>query len=255
MWKGGPVMVKGKALPVLIGLVMALVLMSGCGSSSSAGGGAKPTSGKSYAPSIDPAGFTTEVDNKYFPLEPGTTFVYKGETEDASEGDTVRVTSATKKIMGVECVVVEDRVTEDGELTEKTYDWYAQDEQGNVWYFGEDSREYENGKVKTTEGSWEAGKDGAEPGIIMPADPKIGETYRQEYYKGEAEDMARALKMNGSVEVSYGSFKNVLVTDEWTPLEKNVAEHKFYAPGVGNVKEIATKGPQETLTLIDVKHE
>jgi hypothetical protein len=247
-------MVKGKALPVLIGLVMALVLVSGCGSSSSAGGGAKPTSGKSYAPSIDPAGFTTEIDNKYFPLEPGTTFVYKGETEGASEGDTVRVTSDTKKIMGVECVVVEDRVTEDGELTEKTYDWYAQDEQGNVWYFGEDSREYENGKVKTTEGSWEAGKDGAEPGIIMPADPKIGETYRQEYYKGEAEDMAKALKLDGSVEVPYGSFDNVLVTDEWTPLEKNVAEHKFYAPGVGNVKEVATKGPQETLTLVDVKH-
>jgi hypothetical protein len=157
--------------------------------------------------------------------------------------------------MGVECVVVEDRVTEGGELTEKTYDWYAQDNKGNVWYFGEDSTEYDNGKVKSTEGSWEAGKDGAEPGIIMPADPKIGETYRQEYYKGEAEDMARALKLNGSVEVSYGSFKNVLVTDEWTPLEKNVAEHKFYAPGVGNVKEIATKGPQETLTLIDVKHE
>jgi hypothetical protein len=247
-------MATGKALPTLIGMAMALVLVSGCGSSGSADEDAKQASGKAYAPSIDPAGFTTRIDNKYFPLEPGTTFVYKGETADATEGDTVRVTSHTKKVMGVECVVVEDRVTEDGELTEKTYDWYAQDERGNVWYFGEDSREYENGKVKSTGGSWEAGKDGAEPGIIMPADPKIGETYRQEYYKGEAEDMAKALKLDGSVEVAYGSFHNVLVTDEWTPLEKNVAEHKFYAPGVGNVKEVATKGPQETLTLIDVKH-
>jgi hypothetical protein len=143
-------MATGKALPTLIGMAMALVLVSGCGSSGSADGGAKQASGKAYAPSIDPAGFTTRIDNKYFPLEPGTTFVYKGETADATEGDTVRVTSHTKKVMGVECVVVEDRVTEDGELTEKTYDWYAQDERGNVWYFGEDSREYENGKVKST---------------------------------------------------------------------------------------------------------
>ena len=240
-------------------IAMLLVLLAGCSaSSSSSGGNGNGKTGKAqnaYAPNIKPADFTTKIKNKYFPLEPGTTFVYRGETEDATEGDTVRVTSDTKTVMGVKCVVVDDRVFEGGKLAEKTYDWYAQDNKGNVWYFGEDSTEYENGKVKSTEGSWEAGKDGAEPGIIMPADPKIGETYRQEYYKGEAEDMARALKLNGSVEVPYGSFKNVLVTDEWTLLEKNVAEHKFYAPGVGNVKEIATKGPQETLTLIDVKHE
>jgi hypothetical protein len=248
-----------RASLAFVGIAMLLVLLAGCSASSgSSGGNGNGKTGKAqnaYAPNIKPADFTTKINNKYFPLEPGTTFVYRGETEDATEGDTVRVTSDTKTVMGVECVVVEDRVTEGGELTEKTYDWYAQDNKGNVWYFGEDSTEYDNGKVKSTEGSWEAGKDGAEPGIIMPADPKIGETYRQEYYKGEAEDMARALKLNGSVEVSYGSFKNVLVTDEWTPLEKNVAEHKFYAPGVGNGKEIATKGPQETLTLIDVKHE
>jgi hypothetical protein len=248
-----------RASLAFVGIAMLLVLLAGCSASSgSSGGNGNGKTGKAqnaYAPNIKPADFTTKINNKYFPLEPGTTFVYRGETEDATEGDTVRVTSDTKTVMGVECVVVEDRVTEGGELTEKTYDWYAQDNKGNVWYFGEDSTEYDNGKVKSTEGSWEAGKDGAEPGIIMPADPKIGETYRQEYYKGEAEDMARALKLNGSVEVSYGSFKNVLVTDEWTPLEKNVAEHKFYAPGVGNVKEIATKGSQETLTLIDVKHE
>jgi hypothetical protein len=248
-----------RASLAFVGIAMLLVLLAGCSASSgSSGGNGNGKTGKAqnaYAPNIKPADFTTKINNKYFPLEPGTTFVYRGETEDATEGDTVRVTSDTKTVMGVKCVVVDDRVTEGGELTEKTYDWYAQDNKGNVWYFGEDSTEYDNGKVKSTEGSWEAGKDGAEPGIIMPADPKIGETYRQEYYKGEAEDMARALKLNGSVEVSYGSFKNVLVTDEWTPLEKNVAEHKFYAPGVGNVKEIATKGPQETLTLIDVKHE
>ena len=249
---------KGKVLLVFVGVAMALVLVAGCGASSGSPGGDAGGSGqkaqKAYAPSIDPADFSTDIDNKYFPLEPGTTFVYEGKTEDATEGDTVRVTSETKDIMGVECVVVDDRVTEDGKLTEQTYDWYAQDKKGNVWYFGEDSKEYENGKVKSTGGSWEAGKDGAEPGVIMPADPKIGKTYRQEYYKGEAEDMAKALKLDGTAKVPYGSFENVLVTDEWTPLEMNVAEHKFYAPGVGTILEIATKGPQERLELVDVKH-
>ena len=244
-----------RALPALIGVVIALVLVAGCGGSSGgAGGSAQGKTQKGYAPSIDPADFTTKIDNKYFPLKPGTTFVYRGKTADATEGDTVKVTSDTRNIMGVECVVVDDRVTEDGKLTEKTYDWYAQDKEGNVWYFGEDSKEYENGKVKSTGGSWEAGKDGAKPGIIMPASPKVGETYRQEYYKGEAEDMARALKLDGSAKVPYGSFDHVLVTREWTPLEPNIAEHKYYAPGVGNVLEVATKGPQERLELVDVKH-
>jgi len=244
-----------KALPTLIGAAMALVLLAGCSSSGGTGGAAQGKVKGAYAPSIDPADFTTKVDNKYFPLKPGTTFVYRGKTEDATEGDTVAVTSDTRNTMGVECVVVDDRVTEAGELTEKTYDWYAQDNEGNVWYFGEDSKEYENGKVKSTEGSWEAGKDGAEPGIIMPANPNVGETYRQEYYKGEAEDMARALKLDGSATVPQGSYDHVLVTREWTPLEPNIAEHKYYAAGVGNVLEVAVKGPQERLELVDVKHE
>jgi hypothetical protein len=163
------------------------------------------------------------------------------------------VTHSTKQIMGIKCVVVDDRVWAHGKLSEKTFDWYAQDKKGNVWYFGENSKEYKkNGKV-STEGSWEAGKDGAKPGIIMPADPKVGKTYRQEYYEGKAEDMARALKLDGSATVPYGSFNHVLVTNEWTPLEPSVAEHKYYAPGVGNIMEVAVKGPMERLELVDVK--
>ena len=251
------VMEPRKALVKIVSAAMALVVVAGCGASSGGSGGSAQgnTQHKAYAPKVIPSDFSTKIDNKYFPLKSGTTFVYRGKTADATEGDTVNVTADTKNIMGVECVVVDDRVTEGGELVEQTYDWYAQDKEGNVWYFGEDSKEYENGKIKSTGGSWEAGRDGAKPGIIMPANPEIGKTYRQEYYKGEAEDMAEALKLNGSVKVPYGKFDNALVTDEWTPLEKNVAEHKFYAPGVGNVKEIATKGPKETLELIDVKHE
>jgi hypothetical protein len=149
---------KRAALLTIIGAVM--MLLAGCDGSS---GGTNGTSAKMkqelYAPHINPADFTTKIDNKYFPLKPGTTLVYSGKAKDATESDIVNVTSDTRNIMGVDCVVVDDRVTEGGELTEQTYDWYAQDEKGNVWYFGENSKEYENGKVKSTEGSWEAGKD------------------------------------------------------------------------------------------------
>jgi hypothetical protein len=244
----------------LLGAILGsmILLAASCGGSSSgnSNGTAKTTqetTQTAYSPHIDPADFTTKIDNKYFPLKPGTTFIYKGKTEGATEGDVVAVTSDTKNVMGVECVVVKDTVTEDGEMTEKTFDWYAQDNKGNVWYFGEDSKEYENGKVKSTEGSWEAGKDGAKPGIIMTADPKVGHTYRQEYYKGEAEDMARPLRLDASTTVPYGSFDHVLVTREWTPLEPNIAEHKYYAAGVGNLLEVSVKGPQERLELVDVK--
>jgi hypothetical protein len=237
-----------------------IVLLAGCtggssGSSANAGGtsATTQTTQQAYAPHINPAGFTTTIDNKYFPLKAGTTFVYQGKKQDATIRDVMAVTHTTKQIMGVKCVVVNDKVWENGKLTEQTLDWYAQDKQGNVWYFRENSKEFKNGKVTSTGGSWTAGKNGAKPGVIMPANPKVGETYRQEYYKGEAEDMAKALNVNGSAKVPYGSFNHVLVTNEWTPLERGVAEHKYYAPGVGNIKEVAVKGPPETLELVDVK--
>jgi hypothetical protein len=196
-----------------------LVLMAGCTNSSSS-----QEEQKAYAPHINPAEFTTKVDNHYFPLKPGTTFVYQG-NKQGSTRDEMAVTSHTKKVMGVECVVV----------NEGTYDWFARDKEGTVWYFGEDTKEYKNGKLTSTKGSWEAGVDGAKPGIIMQAHPKVGHFYRQEYYKGEAEDMAKVLSLNDSVKVPYGSFDHVLVTKEWTPLEPSFVEHKYYARGVGQV--------------------
>ena len=212
----------------LVGAV--LVLAAGCTSSSSQEK-ASTQKQKAYNPQIDPAEFTTTIDNEYLPLKPGTTFVYQG----GAERNEMSVTSDTKKVMGVECVVVDDRAWENGQLIEKTYDWFAQDKEGNVWYFGENTKEYKNGEVVSTKGSWEAGVDGAKPGIIMQADPKVGQSYRQEHYPGEAEDMAKVLSLNESVTVPYGSFHRVLKTREWTPLEPSYHEHKYYAPGVGQV--------------------
>ncbi len=206
-----------------------------------------------YNPVINPADFVAQIDNQYLPMTPGTTFVYDGESEDGKERIEVEVTHETKEILGVTCIVVRDRVWVDDELAEDTFDWFAQDEDGNVWYFGEDSKEYEGGKLVSTGGSWEAGVDGAKPGIIMKGDPQVGDAYRQEYYEDEAEDMAEVLSLNESVSVPYGSFENCLKTQEWTPLEPDVVENKYYAPGVGVVLEVAVEGESERVELVEVK--
>ncbi len=205
-----------------------------------------------YDPGIDPANFVETIDNRYLPLIPGTTFVYEGDTEDGFERNEVYVTDETKEILGVTCTVVDDRVWVDGELEEKTFDWFAQDKDGNVWYFGENSKEYEDGEVVSTEGSWEAGVDGAKPGIVMQGNPTVGETYRQEFYAGEAEDMAKVLALDASVSVAYGDFEDCLKTKEWTPLEPGVVEHKYYAPDVGMVLERLVEGGSGELELIDI---
>jgi hypothetical protein len=228
-------------LGVIVGLMVALV--AGCGGPNEGSGGSSAETGKSYSPNIHPADFVDVIDNKYFPLDPGTTFLYEGNTER----DVMAVTSDTKKIMGVKCIVVDDRGYDGSKLIEKTFDWFTQDKKGNVWYFGEDTKELKNGQVTSTKGSWEAGVDGAKPGIVMQADPKVGESYRQEYYKGEAEDMAKVLSLNESVTVPYGSFDRVLKTKEWSPLEPSYVEHKYYAPGVGQVSGGG-------LELVDIKH-
>jgi hypothetical protein len=208
-----------------------------------------------YDPVINPADFVAQIDNQYLPLMPGTTYIYEGESEDGKERIEVYVTDQTKEILGIACTIVSDRVWVDDKLVEDTLDWYAQDKDGNVWYFGEDSKEYEDGKVVSTEGSWEAGVDGAKPGIIMKADPQVGDAYRQEYYEDEAEDMAEVFSLNESVSVTYGSFDNCLKTKEWTPLEPDIVESKYYAPGVGVVLEVMVEGGSERAELVDITTE
>jgi len=205
-----------------------------------------------YSPVINPDDFVEVVDNPYFPLTPGTTFVYEGESEGEPIRDEVYVTSETRTVMGVKTIVVRDREFEDGELAEETFDWYAQDKDGNVWYFGEDSKEYDEGEVVSTEGSWEAGVNGAQPGIIMEGKPQVGDTYRQEYLAGEAEDMAEVVSLSESVSVPYGSFENCLKTREWTPLEPGIEENKYYAAETGLLMEITVKGEAERLELVEI---
>jgi hypothetical protein len=199
-----------------------------------------------------PGDFVRTIDNQYLPFEPGTTFHYQGTKDGEPSEDTMSVTHKTKTIVGVQTVVVLDQSTVSGEPEEKTLDWYAQDKRGNVWYFGEDSFDFVNGKWVRNDGSWEAGVDAAKPGIVMEADPQVGDTYRQEYYDGHAEDLARILSTNESVSVAYGSFQQALETKEWTPLERAVVEHKYYARGVGEVKSVMVKGGSEEMELVSV---
>ena len=209
--------------------------------------------GEPYGPRIDPANFVPVIDNPYLPLQPGTTLIYEGVSGGDREVVKVTVTNETKEILGITATVVRDRVFVGGRLAEDTFDWYAQDRLGNVWYLGEDTKEYEDGKVVSTAGSWEAGVEGAQPGIIMLADPQVGDTYRQEFYEGEAEDVARVIGIDESVTVPYGSFRGVLRTEDWTPLEPEIRENKFYARGIGVVFERLVRGGKEVLRLVDVR--
>jgi hypothetical protein len=213
-----------------------------------------PAAGAKPALEFDPDDFVREVTNPYFPLKPGTTFIYKGESEGAPTRQVMTVTNKTRKIMGVTTTVVHDLAYQDGVLIEETFDWFAQDEDGNVWYFGEDTKEYdENGNVVSTEGSWQAGVDDAKPGIIMLANPAKGKKYRQEFAPGVAEDTAQVIGYKDSFCVPYKCFKNVLVIKEWNPLEKGFVEHKYYAKGTGFIYAVLVKGGEEQIALVRVK--
>ena len=206
-------------------------------------------------PKPDGDDFVAVIDNPYFPLIPGTVFEYRGEVEEGVELGHVRVTHETKKILGVLCTVVLDSVYLNGTLLEATQDWYAQDRDGNVWYFGEDTQEYdERGKVVSTDGTWRAGVKKATQGIIMKAHPQVGDQYAQENAPGIAEDQAEVLSVSESVTVPYGRFGDVLQTEETTPLEPDVLEHKYYAPGVGFIKSVVVSSG-EVFELIRVWRE
>ncbi len=206
-----------------------------------------PGDGGEYSVDLDPADFTTVIDNPWLPLLPGNRWVYQGEGERTE----VTVTDRTRVVMGIEAVVVVDQVFEDGELVEDTEDWFAQDAEGNVWYVGEETAEYEDGEIVSTEGAWEAGVDGALPGIVMPADPQPGLAYRQEYYEDEAEDMAEVVRLDGTASVPAGDYTDLVVIEEWTPLEPDVVEEKYYAAGIGPVLEETVVGGSERNELLE----
>ena len=210
-----------------------------------------PGDGGDYAPVIEPAEFVEVIDNPYLPMPVGARWRYEGESDGELEVVEIVVTPDREEIMGISAVVVRDTVSVDGEVVEDTLDWFAQDGEGNVWYLGEDSKDYEGGEVVSTEGSWRAGVDGALPGIVMPASPEPGAAYRQEYAPGEAEDMMQILELGTGEEVPAGPFDDVLTTLEWTPLEPDVTEEKAYAPGVGKIRESTTEGGDEHVELVE----
>ena len=236
---------RGAVLPA----ALTALLLTGCAGDSS--DSTSERSKRPYEPRVRAADFGGPVDNAYFPLVPGSRWIYEGTQKGGTERTVVEVTRDTKAILGVETVVVHDTVSTAGAVTEDTFDWYAQDRKGNVWYFGEDTKEYENGVVVNTEGSWEAGVDGAKAGVIMKASPRPGVAYRQEYYRGHAEDFAQVLNKVESVTVPAGSYHDVLETKEFTPLEPKLLEHKYYARGVGVVREVTVKGGSDRTQLTE----
>ncbi len=198
--------------------------------------------------------FVDHVDNRYFPLTPGTIYLYQGHEGSTPSQDRVAVTNETKTILGVRTTVVQDDVELGGQPSEKTSDWYAQDRQGNVWYFGEDAFAYVDGHWIRSDDSWESGVDGAQPGIIMETHPKVGDVYAQEFYPGHARDVAKVLRTNDTVTVPYGTFHHVLTTVECTPLEPGVIDLKHNAKRVGDISEMTVKGGSEALELVSVTH-
>ena len=227
-----------------------LTLVAVCASlvvvASSAGAGSRSA--------IDPANFVAEITNQWFPLKPGTTYFYEGIKDGKPTHETLTVTHEKHVIAGVRATVIHDRLYFAGYLGERTIDYYAQDKQGNVWYLGETTAELDkNGHVTSREGTWLTGVNGAKPGIYIPGDPKVGQSARQEYYKGHAEDHFRVVSLVTSVSVPYLTSHKALLTKEWTPLEPGVLDHKYYVRGIGNVKEVSVSGPKELNALVSVR--
>jgi len=217
------------------------------------------TAGNNACLEFDPSDFVKGIDNRYMPLVPGTSLHYVNKSIEDGElitsNDDVTVTSDIKLILGVSCTVVHDQVTIKGKVTEDTYDWFAQDKQGNVWYCGEATKELTD-TGWSTEGSWEAGVDGGCAGIIMWAHPPahMGETYYQEFEHGTAEDQAKLIDINSTVTVAYGTFKHCVHTQEFSRLEAGVIDNKYYARDIGEIKQVTTKGAKEFQQLVSITH-
>jgi hypothetical protein len=251
-----------------VSVLAAVSLTAGCSSGSSGStstrsaeargsqdsGSASPSSGAAdYNPVITPSDFSDRITNPYFPLPEGRTLVYEGTKDGAPEHVEVVVTANRRTILGVTCVEVSDVVTSNGSLVEKTVDWYAQNSAGDVWYFGEDTKEYTNGVVTSTQGTWEAGVDNAKPGVVMYARPPLGQTYRQEYRPGVAEDMARVEQIDARVSVPAGVYQPAVVTYDTDPLNPDKTENKSYGMGVGLIRADRIGAQHhETIELVGV---
>lgn len=205
-------------------------------------------------PAVNPANFVAEVTNPWLPFRPGTTRTFKGVRAGKATTVVTVVTTKTKLIEGVRTTVVSDRVYTAGSLSERTTDWYAQDKAGNVWYFGEATAELDAaGHVTSTEGTWQAGVGGARAGIVMPGSPRVGQSFRQEYLVGHAEDQFRILSTHATVHSPYvATTGTAVLTREWTRLEPSVVESKYYVRGVGEVRSATVQGPSEVMSLVSV---
>src|SRR5262245_43010346 len=214
----------------------------------------KSGAGPGWPATLRPSDFVAHVGNPWFPLQPGSEYRYEGLRDGAKTVDVVRVTARTRVILGVATTVVHDVVEVRGRPEEETDDYYAQDRQGNVWYFGEATRTLDRrGRTISTEGSFLAGVNGARAGVLVPGHPRIGLAGRQEFLKGQAEDHFQVLQLNATVSVPFVSTRHALRTKEWTPLEPKVLDNKYYVRGIGTVREVSVRGPVERLQLISFK--
>jgi hypothetical protein len=202
---------------------------------------------------IDPGNFVRTISNPWLPYRPGSVWVYRGIKDGQTQRDVVTVTHRTRVLMGVRCESLTDIATHGTTVLERTTDWYAQDKQGNVWYFGERTAAYSNGGVDHS-GSWLAGVHGAQPGIVMTAHPAVADTHRQEYWPGRAEDQYWLVDLSQHVSVPYGTFHHAALTLEWSRLEPNVIDRKDYVRGIGVVREMSAQGPRETADLVSFRH-